>query len=39
MSIFKKYNIKTLENLSTSQRKLYFPYNKPIQFNKILQKI
>ena len=39
MSIFKKYNIKILKNLSDSQRELYFPYNKPLQFNKVLQNI
>ena len=39
MSIFKKHEIGMLKNLSDFQRELYFPYDKPIQFNKILQKV
>jgi hypothetical protein len=39
MSIFKKYDSVKLLNLSSERYKLYFPYNKPLQFNKILQKI
>lgn len=39
MSIFKKHEIGMLKNLSDFQRELYFPYDKPIQFNKILQTV